>query len=121
MGYYYLKYKGCRVPKRMFFWGRFTDEHTLLDYLQKKPKSFRNAIFGKLKGKLADYTNLTDEEFLLLLGKLAIRERLWYVVIDVHVISDNNQFHALMYTEVSHKHVSNREREMYQKGSKYWY
>lgn len=60
--------------KKFFFWGIFTSEKTIERRLGQKPKSMEKHKLGEIRGVIADFSHLTDDEFYIILGKLALIE-----------------------------------------------
>jgi len=106
--------------KTFFFWGRNKNKKTLIERLGVKPRKFIDARFGKLEGKLADYSNLSDEEFIVVLGKLASIEWCYYTLNKIRVrTSENKGCQAWVYVEMPYNLITKRLDDMCHKGSTY--
>jgi len=60
--------------KKFFFWGIFKRLETIQLTLGFTPKRFFTFKLGERRGVIADFSNLSDREFMILLGRLALVE-----------------------------------------------
>ena len=107
--------------KKFFFWGRNKNKHSLINRLGVEPKRILDATFGILKGKLVDYENLSDKEFITVLGKLANIEWCYYTLnkVNVYVPSKKRWYYVWIYVELPYSIIQKRLIDMSEKGSSY--
>jgi len=107
-------------PKAFFFWGRNRSKELLIERVKEVPIRFIDARYGKLTGKLADFSNLSDEEFLMVLGRLACIEWCYYTLNKISVVTDEKKYdYAWIYVEIPYHLVTIRLDDMRFSGSRY--
>lgn len=98
--------------KKFFFWGIFKSKKTIISFLDGvEPISFKKHTLGKVQGMIADFSNLSNDEFITVLGKLALIEHDYNLCICV--LSFDRLEYAYIYVPSTTNHDFRRRCDYY--------
>jgi hypothetical protein len=101
-----------RMLKRFFFWGIFKNLDIIKRKLNVIPSYFIDGYLEgikEIKGKICSFENLSNKEFLQLLGKLALIEKDFYIlsICGAKDVKKNKLFVCYYYIP-----IRNREKDL---------